>query len=40
MGYDVSVVKDAIGDKEVPGATAAELVKVGVLRRLDLHGLC
>jgi nicotinamidase-related amidase len=28
MGYEVSVVKDAIGDRDVPGATAKQLVDV------------
>lgn len=27
-GYDVTVVKDCIGDRDVPGATAEELVRV------------
>ena len=30
MGYDVSVVRDAIGDRDVPGATAKQLVDVSL----------
>lgn len=28
MGYDVSVVADGIGDRDIPGAKAGELVEV------------
>ncbi len=28
MGYDVSVVRDGIGDRDIPGATAKQLVDV------------
>jgi nicotinamidase-related amidase len=28
LGYDISVVRDAIGDRHLPGATAEELVRV------------
>lgn len=28
MGYDVYAVRDAIGDRDIPGATAEELVRV------------
>ena len=28
LGYDISVVKDGIGDRDVPGATASQLVEV------------
>ncbi|KAL9596819.1 MAG: hypothetical protein Q9219_005533 [cf. Caloplaca sp. 3 TL-2023] len=30
LGYDVSVVRDAIGDRDIPGATAQQLVEVGM----------
>ncbi len=29
LGYDMSVVKDGIGDRDVPGASASQLVEVG-----------
>ena len=28
MGYDVSVLSDGIGDRDIPGATAKQLVDV------------
>ena len=28
LGYDISVVRDGVGDREIPGATAEELVRV------------
>ena len=28
LGYDVSVVGDAIGDRDIPGASAEQLVEV------------
>lgn len=28
LGYDSYAVKDAIGDRDIPGATAEELVRV------------
>ncbi len=28
LGYEMSVVKDAIGDRDVPGASASQLVEV------------
>ncbi|KAL8991905.1 MAG: hypothetical protein Q9169_007546 [Polycauliona sp. 2 TL-2023] len=37
MGYDVSVVSDAIGDRDIPGAKAGQLVDVSYL---FLSGLC
>lgn len=37
MGYEVSVVQDAIGDREIPGATAEELVRVSG-RQTDMLG--
>lgn len=30
LGYDVLIVGDAVGDRDVPGASAAELVKVDI----------
>lgn len=31
LGYDVSVVSDAIGDRDIPGAKAGQLVDVSTL---------
>ena len=28
LGYDLSVIKDGIGDRDVPGASASQLVEV------------
>ena len=28
LGYDMSVIKDGIGDRDIPGATASQLVDV------------
>ncbi len=30
MGYDVSVIRDGIGDRDIPGATAKQLVDVSL----------
>ncbi|KAL8977676.1 MAG: hypothetical protein Q9205_006571, partial [Flavoplaca limonia] len=30
LGYDVSVVSDAIGDRDIPGAKAGQLVDVSI----------
>lgn len=30
MGYDVSVLRDGIGDRDIPGATAKQLVDVSM----------
>lgn len=29
LGYDVSVIRDGIGDRDIPGASAKQLVDVG-----------
>lgn len=34
-GYDVVVVEDAIGDRDVPGATGTELVKMVLVELAD-----
>ena len=31
MGYDVSVLSDGIGDRDIPGATAKQLVDVSTV---------
>lgn len=31
LGYDVSVIRDGIGDRDIPGATAKQLVDVSIL---------
>ncbi|KAL8897179.1 MAG: hypothetical protein Q9207_007341 [Kuettlingeria erythrocarpa] len=31
LGYDVSVISDAIGDRDIPGASAPQLVEVSLL---------
>ncbi len=31
LGYDVSVLSDAIGDRDIPGASAKQLVDVGLM---------
>lgn len=30
LGYDVSVISDAIGDRNIPGATAEQVVEVRI----------
>ena len=33
LGYDISILRDGIGDRDIPGATAKELVDVSVSLR-------
>lgn len=40
LGYDVLIVGDAVGDRDVPGAKAAELVKVSLLLISPCPMLC
>lgn len=35
LGFDMSVVRDVVGDRYIPGATATELVEVGVMPCFD-----
>ncbi|PMD29950.1 Isochorismatase hydrolase [Hyaloscypha variabilis F] len=36
LGYDISVVRDGVGDREIPGATAEELVRVTLAELADV----
>ncbi|KAH8800157.1 isochorismatase family protein [Xylogone sp. PMI_703] len=36
LGFDISVVHDAIGDRELPGVSAEELVRVSLLELSDV----
>ena len=36
LGYDVSVLSDAIGDRDIPGASAKQLVDVRPLMSLEM----
>ncbi|EFX01377.1 isochorismatase family protein [Grosmannia clavigera kw1407] len=36
LGYDVYAVRDAIGDRDIPGATAEELVRVSLAEVADV----
>lgn len=37
-GYDVIVVQDGVGDRDIPGIAAPELVKIGLLELADVAG--
>ncbi|KAL8928172.1 MAG: hypothetical protein Q9208_001882 [Pyrenodesmia sp. 3 TL-2023] len=34
LGYDVSVVSDAVGDRDIPGASAPQLVEVSLCKEI------
>ena len=38
MGYDVLLVEDGIGDRDIPGASAAEVVKMSLAELADAFG--
>lgn len=44
LGYDVSVIRDGIGDRDIPGASAKQLVDVSMrsslTRSLSRRGAC
>ncbi|KAF1817381.1 Isochorismatase hydrolase [Eremomyces bilateralis CBS 781.70] len=35
LGYDISVLRDAVGDRDIPGANAEELVRVSLAELAD-----
>lgn len=35
LGYDVLVVADAVGDRDIPGVSAADLVRVSSSKGFD-----
>jgi nicotinamidase-related amidase len=37
-GYEVLVVEDAVGDRDIPGVNAEELVKVSLAELADAFG--
>ncbi len=37
-GFDVLVVKDAVGDRDIPGVGAGELVRVSLAELADAFG--
>ena len=39
LGYDVSVLADGIGDRDIPGATAKQLVDVSQVKSSHTHEL-
>ncbi len=37
LGYDISILRDGIGDRDIPGAKANELVDVSISFNLYFH---
>ena len=38
MGYDVVLAEDAIGDRDIPGVSAADVTKVALNELADAFG--
>jgi len=38
LGYDVLIVEDAVGDRDIPGATGAEVTKMVMKELADAFG--